>query len=693
MLKRIAIPSCLAVYTGLIGVFLSVRLKAFLLCIGLWELSQAALAVLILLCAGLGCLFARPILLFLEQWAFLKRWMFGVVSVASVLFVWYATDYLLLRPLQAAGVTVGALIQALYTVGGGLLLAVFLLCVLAALYARVGSAKNFLRSVTRADICFLLLLIVTVNLLVLLYAKNSSTIYFWDNAGYWKQSHTLAQQWKTEGTGALLKAIFDSVLVADYNDLILLPIVLWVRVFGTSRYVFLAATANVWLLPTCLLIWGYAKTRFDQADKQYTLRTLGCAITAMLAVPMLFYAVLIGFIDVGGVFPAMAAMLILITSDRKDRDFGKFFLAGILLAAALLLRRWFSFFALAYVLAQAIDGILFKRSVISLLGTLSSFVFTLFFFFQTLVSGKLLADYGSMYAAYAIGLDKDFLLLFRYFGIVMLVLTVLCSIWLLTKKSTRPAATFMAVQAVLCFVLFVRVQTHGQQHLLLYVPSYVCTILLAVSVLYTCSCRRAAATALLGVSVAASLSPMLPRVQPGSLAELTRPTLMPSYSWAAPKRADAYTIVDIMRKLDTFGAAGKTVGVLASSMILNADILRNAEDSLSLPRVSDADRSYLCYMPAVDQRDGWHDTVFWCNVLLVADPIQLHLGEENQAVVALPAARVLSGEGFGAAFTRLEDTWTVGDGVQVYLYERTRSVTVEEADEVRTAFYTLHPQQ
>lgn len=367
--------------------------------------------------------------------------------------------------------------------GGGLLLAIFILLNLPALRRIFASIKSVLRSVTRGDICFIATILAAVNLLVFIYAKNSSTIYYWDNAGYWSVSRELAELWKNEGTKRLLEVVFDSVLTLDYNYLIILPAIVCVRLLGSSRYIFLSSIANFGYLPVCVLVWYMAK--------RYTKHRLIITTITLLFTPMLLYSVMIGFVDVGG------------------------------------------------------------------------FAFTLLFFFQRLVSTKLLADYSSLYVAYKIGLYKDILLLFRYFGIIPLILFFAAGICLLFSKSQRCDAAFLMIWSVLCFCLFVRVQTHGQQHLLMYAPAFMCMI----------------------------------------------------------------------RYLDSLGAKGLHVGLLASSFTLNQDMLLNSEASLSLPRVSDTPRSYLVYLPDVDQRDGWSDALFKCDILAVANPPQTHLGEENQAVV------------------------------------------------------------
>ncbi len=475
-----------------------------------------------------------------------------LVCCTGIVFLW--RDYLTSRALEGSDVTMSGITETLYLFGGGLLLAIFILLNLPALRRIFASIKSVLRSVTRGDICFIATILAAVNLLVFIYAKNSSTIYYWDNAGYWSVSRELAELWKNEGTKRLLKVVFDSVLTLDYNYLIILPAIVCVRLLGSSRYIFLSSIANFGYLPVCVLVWYMAK--------RYTKHRLIITTITLLFTPMLLYSVMIGFVDVGG------------------------------------------------------------------------FAFTLLFFFQRLVSTKLLADYSSLYVAYKIGLDKDILLLFRYFGITPLILFFAAGICLLFSKGQRCDAAFLMIWSVLCFCLFVRVQTHGQQHLLMYAPAFMCMIILVSGRLEANlhgSKQYTTALTAAGMSLIVSLSPFIPRIQPASLQELKKPTMLPSFSWSPPKRSDAMTVVGLLRYLDSLGAKGLHVGLLASSFTLNQDMLLNSEASLSLPRVSDTPRSYLVYLPDVDQRDGWSDALFKCDILAVADPPQTHLGEVNQA--------------------------------------------------------------
>lgn len=535
---------------GIIGIFLSVKCKAFLIQAWGFGLPVWALLLFTALLAAAAFVFA-PSAKQVRDYIGLPLYADALILACctGIVFLW--RDYLTSRALEGSDVTMNGITETLYLFGGGLLLAIFILLNLPALRRIFASIKSVLRSVTRGDICFIATILAAVNLLVFIYAKNSSTIYYWDNAGYWSVSRELAELWKNEGTKRLLEVVFDSVLTLDYNYLIIL-----------------------------------------------------------------------------------AALLIRLGTDNDGRA-DRMIPAGVLLAAAVLMRRWYAFCALAFVLSLVTDCVK-RKNVYPLISTVGGFAFTLLFFFQRLVSTKLLADYSSLYVAYKIGLDKDILLLFRYFGIIPLILFFAAGICLLFSKSQRCDAAFLMIWSVLCFCLFVRVQTHGQQHLLMYAPAFICMIILVSGRLEANlhgSKQYTTALTAAGMSLIVSLSPFIPRIQPASLQELKKPTMLPSFSWSPPKRSDAMTVVGLLRYLDSLGAKGLHVGLLASSFTLNQDMLLNSEASLSLPRVSDTPRSYLVYLPDVDQRDGWSDALFKCDILAVADPPQTHLGEENQAVV------------------------------------------------------------
>lgn len=660
-----------------------IRMKAFFLDAFRMTMPIYSIGAGIVLLGVLAAVFAGPVLAFLRRWAMMPSLIAAAVCGLSILFMYPMRGILIGRALEHSEVGMGSLTKSVYLLGGGLLLGIFLLCVLTALRERLPGIKERIKTIERWDVLFLLVLLLVGNVIVWLYAKNSSTIYFWDNAGYWSIARQLAQQWQNEGLLSLLRSTYDSVLTQDYNYLIALPATAMARLFGESRYVFLAAIVNFAYFPLCILIWLTAKGQ--------SVRPRLVTTAVLFALPLVLGLVVTGFVDVGGCIFTMAALM-LWYADRGKNDFGRFLLVGVCLALAVLMRRWYAFYALAFVLALAVDGICFRRSGVPTLGALFAFAFSLLFFFQPLVSERLLADYGSMYEAYAMGLDRDIMLLLFFYGALVLAASLAVNIYLLCRRESRQNGVFLLIQTVLCFALFASVQTHGQQHLLLYVPAQVFLLLAGFESIQRL--RREQAVAMtLALSLIPTLSPVVPRQQPVGPEDIHEIALLPSFTWKPPQRETAQEVVALIRRLDEFGAEGKIVGLLASSLGLNSDTLYNAEASLSLPRVSDVDRNaYLAYLPQVDQRDGWWDTLFYCDILVVADPVQLHLGEENQAVVNLPAKALLSGTGFAAAYEKMEEQWPIGDEITVYLYKKVREPNEQEQEALRRQFFALHPE-
>ena len=151
-------------------------------------------------------------------------------------------------------------------------------------------------------------------------------------------------------------------------------------------------------------------------------------------------------------------------------------------------------------------------------------------------------------------------------------------------------------------------------------------------------------------------------------------------------------VVELLRYMDQqYGAQGETVGLLSSSFTLNLSMLRYSEDSLSLPRVSDVDRSYLIDLAAVDQRDGFSAHLYDCDILAVADPIQLHLGEENRQVVWAPAYCMLNGLAIAPAYEELDSFTLEVDGITVHFYRKLREPTHEEKEALADLIHETHP--
>ena len=597
----------------------------------------------------------------------------------------------------------GQLLPLILT-GGGILFGLFLYLLAGEMASGIRSIAGRIRGWNRYDVLFLLGVLAVLNILIIIYAHSSRWIYFWDNAGYWKTASEMAGCFSVQGWRALAAGVYESVLHSDYNQIIALPFALTAGIFGGSRQVFLLSIVNLALFPVFLLIFSIVRMK--------TKRFMLISLLAFCALPLLWQLSALGFVDVMGCFFALAVMELLLSSGD---DKGKYAVSmGFLLALLILLRRWYAFYSLTFLMVLILLSVFFRRYRTAALKSAASAAFTLLFFFQTFVSGILMADYKGMYEAYSLSFLTDLHIFFRYYGLLVPLLC-LVMIGILILKKQFFSALFLLLQPVLCFFLFTHTQTHGQQHLLLYAPAMICSILHGITAIgedrnreteengQTLSDRpelpvsrweAAGRPVILAVVILTLISPALPREQPSSIEEIRGISILPSFSYAAPVRPDTDEILKMAEDLDRYGAEGLRVGILASSFTLNQDIILNAEDSLNVRQKIPIDRcSYLQFLPQVDGRDGFPDEVLECDLLVVAVPVQTHLGEEAQQCIALPAGLILEHRGIGAAFSKAEKPYLLQNGVKALIYRKNRDFTEEETADLRDRWAALYPEQ
>ncbi|MCD8192087.1 MAG: hypothetical protein LUD55_04760 [Oscillospiraceae bacterium] len=518
----------------------------------------------------------------------------------------------------------------------------------------------------------MIIIFVLLNAVTALYVATSRTVYVWDGAGYWSVAQNLA----AEHLGrAQLREVLQSTISMDYNYLLAWPVSLVMRVFGGSRAVYLFCISNLYTLPA---LWGLCALA---KDKKWG----GLIIAGLL--PMLVYTGLVGFVDVAACALAVWAYVVY-TSSAPAVSRGVF--SGALLVGTFLLRRYFFFFAASFgVAALAVKLIYERRRWADFISLFVSCAVCAVYFTPNFLAEKVLGtDYGDIYSAYALGLSSDVKLLLRYFGIVLLVLLFALTVRGLVRGSSRPVLTLSAVQAVVCFAAFVMVQSHGQQHLLLYFPA-AAAVLGSELTLPDISPRRRCASALAAAAVFGWC--LVPKAQPASSSEISVPRqILPSFVFYGSEREDIDELIALADCVDSLSAeAPKTAVVLASSSAFNSETLTNLRASLNLAQPET--QTVIRYQGTVDKRDPFNWNTATADYLIIAGPLQTHLGEENQQVFALLARDVLSGEGVGAAYSCLPESFTISGGVTVYIYERIRDWTTEEYLGLSARLTALYP--
>ncbi len=166
---------------------------------------------------------------------------------------------------------------------------------------------------------------------------------------------------------------------------------------------------------------------------------------------------------------------------------------------------------------------------------------------------------------------------------------------------------------------------------------------------------------------------------------------MPTIAFYGPRREDVEELVRLADYVDGLSQQEEaTAVVLASSFTLNSETLTNLRPSLGLPEPEK--HTVIRYHGTVDKRDAFNWNTLTADYLVVGDPVQTHLGEENQRVVTLFARDVLCGVGPGTAYEPLEELFRLENGCTVRIYRRTRDLTGEEYRSISDRLQSLYPE-
>lgn len=499
-----------------------------------------------------------------------------------------------------------------------------------------------------------------INILAIIYIKGSNYIYFWDNSTYWNISRNIAGGAISDG--GFWNNVYRSIGEEDYNYIAALPSACLALIFGESRLVYILGLVNMYLIPSFVVVYVLAK-KLSKAPKIAEILTI-------LICPAPIFLTFNGFVDIGGLLICLICFNLYYDNHNNDVKLWRYFVIGILLVLAMLWRRWYAFFAVSFVTAMLADCILSRRKWYGALLTILTVAAVLFFGFNDFLLYKLLKDYGSLYAGYKFSVGTDFKLITRYFGIIYVTVLAVFSVtsWFKRKEGRT---LFMWIQIAVCLFMFIMTQTHGQQHLLLYIPSLIVLTLLMIKHIT----KEWMFIGVACLAVVNTVNVYIPRVQPTNIQEIKRMALIPNFSMLPVSRDDTEQILDLKQKLDNIVYDGDTMGVLSSSFILNEEILKNVEPSLG---ISSTRENYIVSLPQVDSRDKDLTPLYNVNYILVAVPAQTHLADGSQTVIEEAVNSFVNYTDIATAYEEIYEAETVIGDMTVKLFHRTRDERIND---------------
>jgi hypothetical protein len=540
-----------------------------------------------------------------------------------------------------------------------------------------------------------LAIVVAANIVIFSVLTHREFIYYWDYAAYWMQSINVSAA-ASEAPLAALRDVCRSVNTEDYNQVAAYLLAVPLRVFGQSFVAYALLIFNLFLVPALLVLTAAARRVADLAGiKRFHFPVF---FALLLLQPMFTNPMMFGYIDAAALLPLSCVIFGVVQRDWERPRPLRCFAFAVLFLEPFVLRRYFIFaiaaLGIAVLVRVAVDYFA-ERDAARLKSSIATIGLTLVFvivisaiFLSGLISFSLHNDYQIAYSAYSMGgIQANVLTALRRLGWLQVAL-VACGIALLFRiRQARGIAAFFICIIFITIFSFSTVQQMGVQHYYTIIGGISVSALLPLwdrireHGVQMKTLRRFAAC---GGTAACFVLLMLNYAHGYFNIPDQRGTFLLENQYTLKSRQDIDTIHALVDDVNALTADGKSAVVIASSGVLNDDILRKSR----MPEQPNAMPNLLT-TSHVDLRDGFPEQFMCADLLIVADPPQTHLGADSQRVVVLLSEMILLESPLQDNYQFMKE-YALDEGVTAKIYEKTRQLDDTDIGYMRDAFNAFY---
>lgn len=558
--------------------------------------------------------------------------------------------------------------------------------------------KNLYVKLSVAHKVTAVLVILSGIVLTVYWTHQNQFIYYWDYGGYWRMSIQRMEYLFSHNYLESMVSFFASVNQDDYNCFLPSVIAMALKIFGCGFPTYVLINHVLFLLPA-VFVQALCVGKLAAGSGREQGRIFLIALAAGVLFPANYYAMYLGYIDVGILLPVSAAMYLLIGFDFEKVDVSRDASLGLVLVVVWICRRYTAFFIIGYVAALAVKAcdLLWKKRTLRTLGRIAGHfgviggvsVGVLLIFFNQFFIHALSTDYGEMYSAYDAPFFEKLRELTGAFGAVTLITVAVAGILcVVTRRNRLELVSFMTL-VVVETAAFWQTQAMGVHHrMLVNVPLFLCCMLVWTVPIgegnWSQSWKRMAGnvaaglcTLALTVNFCAAMLPLpLSSLAGGFFSERYRPL----------RRGDIDQLEELAEYLngETAGTE-KKIYIAASGAVLNHDILRR----LYAPETMNAVPNMLVTSD-VDLRDGFQPAFLEAEYVVVTAPIQLHLAS-GQELVRYPAELIQDGRSYMGRHFQEVKRFELDGGVTAKVYRKVSDWEQSDLEQMRGYFDGLYP--
>lgn len=553
------------------------------------------------------------------------------------------------------------------------------------LYLIYSNSKDFFQILNQQQKKFQLLYCIAViipGILLVFLLKDERFFYSWDTSGYWVKSAKFSKSF-FDNPFISFESIYNSIRHDEYNLLANLLLAPANKFLGINFEDYVFSVYLVYFLPISILISNICVQTFkSNSDKILILPFIILIFTPFL-IPIRY-----GFIDIVGLVPIFIIINLLIKSTfLQSINFKSSIIIGLMMLLLVFSRRWYSFWAVSFYFSIFIINLAFsikRKDYKILLNTCINLfiagiipVGLILSFFYPFFEMSLLKDYQDLYSGFrGSSYQQQFLNFILFFGVLIIILASTGGYFL--WKRSKLLLFFLVFSTSLLLFLFLRINDlGGYQHFYLIVPLISILSFVFISEILLKNKKNI----FYGISILIIIN----YIFVFSINTNGKPNyFFSSVDGKAKNRSDYYEIQNISRDLKTLQDEGKTIYSLASSKILNNDLLQNTQMPEN-PRFLTS----LLSTQHVDKRDKFPNDLLWASYVLVTNPVQLHLRPQNQELIVYFNEEILNGS--LKKHYIIEKKYTLMENVEILLLKKISPFSSEELKRIKNHFKNKYP--
>ncbi|HXU27308.1 MAG TPA: hypothetical protein VN698_08760, partial [Bacteroidia bacterium] len=429
------------------------------------------------------------------------------------------------------------------------------------------------------------------------------------------------------------------------------------------------------------------------------------SLVYVIIVTFLFTTIIIpcvaGYLDAIGLLYIGFLMILIYEDALSKKDIPNLLLTFFLLIVMSVTRRWYLFWLVAFFPSYFIAGIIrfatdksyTRKSLITLTINLTIigvvYIGILYRFFKGFFQRSLFNNYSDVYSAYKWGgYTENFNRTIFYLSIPVILISIIGIYTGIKNKASRLLSLVQLIQLAIILFLFFRIQSFSLQHYYLIAPTILFFLAMGFATIFVIPKWGKYISSVLILLQLLSFTHTFtnwPSIRPNEVQSY----LFPVTGFQISDRSDLKRIEALVEYLNSLSNnnRNKSVYILASSHIINDDILRNT----NLPYDMNSMKGLCNNNCHVDKVHGFPQDLLGADIVVVADPIQYHLRPEDQRVVGIPAEEILSGRGIGKSYRLLKE-FSIMNDIKLKVYEKIKPYSLGAIDSLLATFKSYYPE-